>query len=178
MGRLKQVLPYRGQTLVAHAVQQALDAAFSPIIVVVGAEAELVVAAVDSLPVEIVRNDVWESGMGSSIVAGMRYLEVSNPSAVAILLGDQPLVATPHLRAMSALLDSSKIVAAAYNGTLGVPALFRRELFTRLASLAPQAGARHLLRNSSYEITAYPLPEAAVDIDTPEDLQALAPTPN
>lgn len=175
MGRLKQLLPYRGRTLVAHAVEQAIEAEFLPVTVVTGAASEEVQAAVRTLSVKIVFNDAWQSGMGASIVAGMRHLQSRSPSAVAILLADQPLVAAYHLKEMSRLLQngSAKIVAAEYNGTLGVPALFRREMFQQLLSLPPEAGARLLLRHESLHITAYPLPEAALDIDTPEDFAAL-----
>jgi CTP:molybdopterin cytidylyltransferase MocA len=80
-----------------------------------------------------------------------------------------------HLREMQALLDASEAVAVAahYNGTLGVPPLFKRELFGPLRSLDPAAGARSLLRARAIP---FPLPEAAMDIDTPEDFAALIAT--
>jgi molybdenum cofactor cytidylyltransferase len=175
MGRLKQLLPYRGRTLVEHSVRHAIEAGFKPVIVVVGAEAEAVAAALAAEPVVIARNVAWESGMGSSIATGMRYLDATDSDAVAILLADQPLVTSNHLVSMASLLGAPhvRIVAAEYNGTLGVPALFKREIFPLLSALPPEAGARHLLRGSRAEIRAYPLPEAAMDIDTPEDFEAL-----
>jgi CTP:molybdopterin cytidylyltransferase MocA len=68
---------------------------------------------------------------------------------------------------------STPAVAAQYNGGLGVPAFFKRELFAALATLPPEAGARRLLRDSGLQVSAYPLPEAAIDIDTPEDYRRL-----
>lgn len=178
MGRLKQLLPYRGGTLVAHAARQALNAGFAPVIVVVGAQAEAVAAAVAAQTVTVARNPAWESGMGSSIVAGMRLLAEGESEAVAILLADQPLVTAPHLAAMADLLRASRaaMAAALYNKTLGVPALFKREMFPSLAALPAEAGARHLLRGSGAGIIEYPLPEAAMDIDTPEEFAALRDT--
>ncbi|MGA8028403.1 MAG: nucleotidyltransferase family protein [Bryobacteraceae bacterium] len=177
MGRLKQLLPYSGRTLVQHAVEQAVEAGFTPIIAVVGSDAEAVRKSIAAQPVEITHNSQWQSGMGSSIAAGVRALRESgaDSAAVAILLVDQPLVTSHHLKTMRNLLhkSASPIVAAEYNGTVGVPALFKRELFAKLASLAPEAGARDLLRNSGYDMAAFPLPEAAIDIDTPEDFAAL-----
>lgn len=178
MGKLKQLLPYGKRTFVAHAVQQAIDAGFAPVVVVVGAEALAVRAAVAAQPVEIAQNERWQLGMGSSIAVGMQRLqeESAHSAAVAILLADQPLVTADHLGQMRRLLyvERPPIVAAEYNGTLGVPALFRRELFVTLAGLPPEAGARHLLRESGFPVTAFPLPEAAMDIDTPEDFAALS----
>lgn len=177
MGKLKQLLPYRGRTLVEHSIQQAVEGGFHPIIVVVGAEADAVRSTIAVQPVDIVHNRQWQSGMGSSIAAGIRQLQESGAesAAVAILLGDQPLVTAEHLAAMRTLLHTREnpVVAAQYEGTIGVPALFKRELFSMLASLPPDAGARHLLRSSTHGITEFPLPEAAVDIDTPTDFAAL-----
>ena len=176
MGQLKQTLPYRGSTLVGHAVDRAVRAGFSPIIVVVGAEAGSVRTALAGLPVFVAHNAEWQSGMGSSIVAGMRRLQTleTDPEAVAILLADQPLIQTSHLTAMRAHLRSgAAIVAARYNGTVGVPALFHRSLFGELASLDPAAGARSLLLRGGQSLIAFDLAEAATDIDTPSDFSAL-----
>ncbi len=173
MGRLKQLLPYRGKTLVEHAVEQALAAGFDPVIVVVGAEADLVRATLSAWPVTLIENTIWHLGIGSSIAAGVGVL--AEAQAVAIMLADQPLVEPRHLVEMRALLDASdtEAVAAQYNGTLGVPALFKRELFGALRSLDPAAGARALLRTHA---VPFPLPEAAMDIDTPRDFAALSTT--
>jgi molybdenum cofactor cytidylyltransferase len=173
MGRLKQLLPYRGKTLVEHAVEQALAASFDPVIVVVGAEADSVRAGLSDKPILVVENLFWHLGMGSSIAAGVGV--VMEAQAAAILLADQPLVEARHLREMQELLDASdaSAIAAQYNGTLGVPALFKRELFGALRALDPAAGARSLLRARA---TAFPLPEAAMDVDTPEDFAGLTAT--
>ncbi|MDQ2711654.1 MAG: nucleotidyltransferase family protein, partial [Acidobacteriota bacterium] len=127
--------------------------------------------------VVIVENEQWESGMGSSIAAGVRQLRElgTDSAAVAVLLVDQPLVRASHLHGMRNLLSrpGTRIVAAHYKGVLGVPAIFKRELFPVLADLEPETGARALLRDPNQRITPFDLPEAAVDVDTPEDLAAL-----
>ncbi len=177
MGRLKQLLPFGGRTLLEHSIEQALQAGFDPVVVVIGAEADVVRAAIAAQPVDLVWNEGWETGMGSSIAAGMtRLLQISADSgAVAILLADQPLVNASHLIAMRSLLhlSNSEAVAAQYGGTLGVPAVFARRLFPLLESLPPDAGARRLLRDENLDVAAFPLAEAATDIDTPEDFAAL-----
>ena len=179
MGRPKQLLPFRGRTLVAHSTRQVIDAGFEPVVVVIGAAADAIAAAIASEPVEIVRNAAWESGMGSSIAAGMRHLTSYELDATAILLADQPLVTSAHLIAMAELLAQPHVTMAAaeYNGALGVPTLFKREMFPSLAALPPEVGARQLLRCARDRIAVYPLPEAAVDIDTPEDLDRLIASP-
>jgi molybdenum cofactor cytidylyltransferase len=177
MGQLKQLLAYRGRTLLRHSIGKAIGAGFRPIVVVVGSNAQMLSESITDEAVKIVHNEQWETGMGSSIRAGMRALLDSDevPEAVAILVADQPLVKAKHLAAMRRLLSSadSSIVAAQYSDTIGVPALFKQELFDALSSLPPEAGARRLLRTSDAAVTRFPLPEAAVDIDTPEDFERL-----
>jgi len=171
MGQLKQLLPFGNGTLLSHAIEVAREAGFSPIIVVLGAQAERVEESIRSLPVEIVHNPDWRLGMGSSVSVGMKHILEAGTEAVALLVGDQPRVPATRLIAMRTLLESGPalVVAAAYNDTLGVPAIFKRALFTRLAALKPQAGAKSLLFDKDVPVTAYELPEAAIDIDTPED---------
>jgi molybdenum cofactor cytidylyltransferase len=177
MGRLKQLLPYRGRTLVQHCIEQTIEAGFKPVIVVVGAEAEAVRNAIAAQPVDIVENQHWHSGMGSSLVAGVRRLQQAEGdfAGVAILLADQPLVSAEHLSAMRNLFmkAGAPVVAAEYAGTFGVPALFRRSMFPALAGLPASAGARALLRDGGLQVAAFPLPEAAMDIDTPNDFSLI-----
>ena len=177
MGRLKQLLPFKGKPLVTHAIDQARKAQLGPIIVVVGAEAGSVQTAIASQPVDIVHNPYWARGMGSSLAAGVRRLQEmdGNWAGLAVLLADQPLVDFKHLATMRGLLTSQNapIIAAEYNGTVGVPAFFRREMLPLLAAVTPEVGARAILRDSGKAVYSFPLPEGAVDVDTPEDFAAL-----
>ena len=176
MGRLKQLLPYRGRTLVRHAVEQAHQAGFAPIIVVVGAESDDVIAAVQGSPAVVAENSDWQLGMGSSISCGMGRLAQVAPeaTAVAILLADQPLVSAKHLHGMQAVLSKDySAVGAEYNGTLGVPALFSREIFPQLTAMPSNAGAKQLLHSLGPQVNPYPLSEAGADVDTPDDYEQL-----
>jgi molybdenum cofactor cytidylyltransferase len=74
--------------------------------------------------------------------------------------------------------DREPTVAAEYDGRPGVPALFPRSRFAELSRLDGAAGARHLLRATSAQGAAHvvvtlPCPEAAVDVDTITDYEAL-----
>jgi CTP:molybdopterin cytidylyltransferase MocA len=173
MGRPKQLLNLAGTTLLAHAAQQAFAADFSPVVVVLGAYAGQVRTSLAAVPVTIVENTAWESGMGSSIAAGMRALP--DCDAVAVLLADQPLVTAAHLRQMRGSFQGD-IIAARYNDRLGVPAIFPKRLFDTLAKLHGDEGARNILRSPGEQVIAFDLPEAALDIDTPGDWAALSAT--
>ena len=162
MGSLKQLLPYGNGTLLTHSIQQAQQAGFDRIIVVVGAESERVRSSLSGQPVEIAFNENWEVGMGSSIAAGMQRFRTAEPllPVLGILLADQPAVSAAHLLAMREQLESTAraAVAAQYANRLGVPALFREELYALLAALPPESGAKYLLRDSGAAVSAFPCP--------------------
>jgi len=170
MGSVKQLLVFRGRTFVEGAILQAQEAGFAPVVVVLGARADEVRQAVQRTTAEWVVNQNWASGMGSSIKAGLDRIP-PDVDGVAVLLADQPFVTAEHLRQMAREFRSP-ILAARYAGTLGVPALFRREVFARLRELPDEAGARALLRGGA-DVEPFDLPEAATDIDTPDDFAAL-----
>jgi molybdenum cofactor cytidylyltransferase len=177
MGCVKQLLTYGAETLLSRTISQARRANFDRTIVVLGAHSDQIAPFVSDSQAEAILNPEWETGMGSSIHAGLGYLRETGPEpdAMAILLVDQPHVTAYHLLAMRRLFRDTQaaIVAARYDGRLGVPALFRREVFPLLASLSSASGARHLLRHSGISVEPFPLSEAAIDIDTPADAAAV-----
>jgi molybdenum cofactor cytidylyltransferase len=178
MGCVKQLLTLGAETLLSRAISQARKANFNRIVVVLGAHSDQISPIVSESNAEAILNPQWETGLGSSIHAGLAYLRETGPEpdAMAILLVDQPHVTAYHLLAMRRLFRDTQavIVAARYDGRLGVPALFRREIFPLLAALPPSSGGRQLLRHSGIAVEPFPLPEAAIDIDTPADLAAVS----
>lgn len=177
MGQPKQLLPYKEGTLLSHAIRQAIEAECSPVIVVLGAHAEQIQPSLAELPVAIAINENWRSGMGGSIRVGLHRLKDLDleVSAAFILLSDQPLVTAAHLKAMRRQKESAKteIVAAQYKGTLGVPALFDRSVFPKLESLPDDKGAQRVLHSKNIGVVPYDLPEAAIDVDSPDDFAGL-----
>jgi molybdenum cofactor cytidylyltransferase len=174
MGRPKQLLLYRGTTLIAHALDQALQA-LEPVVVVVGAYSVEVREAI-GVRATVVENPDWQIGLASSIVCGVEYLlNCEGISGALLMAGDQPLVTAVHLRAMCSafLATETDVVAAQYGGTLGIPAIFGRQAFERLLTLTGDKGARGLLQSGVLWVTPFPLPEAAFDVDTPEDAEKL-----
>jgi molybdenum cofactor cytidylyltransferase len=131
--------------------------------------------------VEVAINPDWATGMGSSIRVGMTaVLERSAlVDAVVIALGDQPLISSAFLNSLAErhFKTGATMVAASYADRPGVPALFARALFPRLAALDGQAGAKVLLQAAGNELEIIPAPEAAIDVDTPEDYARLLRAP-
>lgn len=177
MGQPKQLLHFEGKSLLRRATKTLATSVCDPVVVVLGAELEKSAAEIAGLPVNICHNEKWQIGMSSSIKAGLRELLNIEPglAAVMITLCDQPHVTADHVDLFAAEFHQSDatIVAAEYGGTLGVPALFAREMFVELFQLEGDKGARNLIRNCIDGIAKIILEEAAFDIDTFNDVGRL-----
>jgi molybdenum cofactor cytidylyltransferase len=179
LGTPKQLLPDASEVpLVTRAARQLLDAGCGPVVVVLGAEAERVGAAVAELPVHRVEHTDWERGMGASIAAGIRAIEALDGAAtdaesVLITACDMPAVTVSHLVALVAAAADGRRVASMYarpDDTLvrGVPAVLPRADWPWLQTLTGDQGARDLLRRE--DTHAVFLEHGALDLDTAADV--------
>ncbi len=177
LGRPKQLVEFKGKTLIRRAAEELIGAGCTPVIAVLGADVERSQEALEDLDVEVTINASWESGMGSSIAWGVRSVLAAEsvPDAVLISLCDQPLVTAEKLQPFLEAFRRSRaeVVAARYNDITGVPALFAANLYPDLAALTGEKGAREIIRNSPNALTI-PLPDAAIDVDTLSDLHRLS----
>ena len=178
MGTSKQLLEFRGEPLVKRAASAAWKAGCSPVAVVSGANAVATRRALRGVEVLEIENQQWESGLGSSIRAGVAALIEANPKTVAIvlMLCDQPFV-TPDVIAklITAHLESEcSIIASSYGETYGVPALFGQTHYPELMALEGAAGAKQLIQKHFADVQLVNFPKGAIDIDTPDDLARLS----
>jgi molybdenum cofactor cytidylyltransferase len=176
MGAPKQLIEIDGKTMVRRAAESAVGADCQPVVVVLGAHFELVRERLAEMPVVIVENAHWRHGMASSIRAGLNEALRAEPElpAVMITLCDQPLVGGADLiRLVELFRESGKPVAAArYAGGVGVPAIFSRALFEELLGLEGDAGARRVISAHADEAVSLDMPSAAIDLDTPLDVES------
>lgn len=177
MGEPKQLLPFRGESLLRRAARAAQDAGCRPIVVVTGAHAESMRRELEGLDVREVWNPRWEMGMGSSIRAGIEALAGSDQDmdAAVFMLCDQPHVTGQVVaRLAEAHRETGKhVIASSYGGNPGVPALFGRSLFPELTRLKGATGAKQVLRRHASEACLIPFSEGEIDIDTPDDYSRL-----
>jgi molybdenum cofactor cytidylyltransferase len=177
LGYPKQLLRLRGRSLLTGAVEIAHDVAGHRVVVVVGAAAQRLRSHLrrNCTNVQIVLNNRWRDGLGSSLAAGVHALPSSARRAL-VLLCDQPNIDARCLRRLLARRRGrhTTILASHYGGRLGVPAVFPRSVFRDLRKLDGDIGARALLNDGhGFRIAAVPMPEAGRDIDTPADAAAL-----
>lgn len=177
MGSPKQLMDFRGKPLLRHAAEIAFASPCSPVAIVLGARAETIAPVLEGLPVRVIVNPRWAEGMGTSIQAGLDALAAESLDGVILTLADQPLISPMHLYQLTEVQARTglPIVAAQYAGTAGVPVLFMRQMFDTLRALEPEAGCKGVILSHRTSAAMLPLPEAATDIDTREDLdRALA----
>ena len=177
MGYAKQLILYEGKPLVTNATEAALAANATPVIVVLGARADEMRPALSHLSgVTTVINSGWESGLASSLTAGLQAaVRDTGWDGVLAMLADQPLVNAAALRRiLTEFAAGSRIVAADHDGMPGVPAVFGREHARELLTLTGDTGAGRWLRSRLHEVTVVPLEGALLDLDTPADAARLA----
>lgn len=176
MGQPKQLLRVGSESLIQRVLRTVMASTFRPVVVVLGAKREKIEPELEVFPVHKVFNEIWSSGMGSSISAGLSYLLQEEPSldAVIILVGDQPLLNTQVLLDLHQLAQTQQapLVVSHYANTMGVPALFTRALFPELIALEGATGAKALIQKYRNQAAVLEFPEGFLDLDTPEDWTA------
>jgi molybdenum cofactor cytidylyltransferase len=162
-----------GVPMLTRAASTLLNAGFDLPIVVLGPHAAEHCPLLYGLPVRVVRNRDAESGMASSLVAGLEA--AGECEAVCITVCDQPAVTARHLRMLVGAWRKThaSIVASEYGGVQGVPAVFAAEHFAELRELRGDRGAGPLLARYAASLQTIPLPGGDIDIDTPADLKKL-----
>ena len=177
MGSPKQTLQFKGESLLRRAAQAAISAGCYPVIVVTGAHSDLSRRELEGLDVREVLNTSWETGMASSVRAGIEGLISTDRDADAavLLLCDQPHVTAEVISDLVGAhrATGSIVVASLYGGSFGVPALFSRTLFDELARLEGAAGAKQVIKRHAAEAHFLPFPGGEVDVDTPDDFSRL-----
>jgi molybdenum cofactor cytidylyltransferase len=173
MGKPKQLLEYKGRSLIQHAVEVAIASVCYPIIVVLGAYAEDIKPEIATLSVEAIENSFWQQGMSTSIRIGIETLNKSNCKAEAaiLMLCDQPFVSPCLIERLIKVYQTTQapIVASEYDRILGVPALFDRTLFPQLTILSNDTGAKKIIQKYVRQVAKVSFPEGIIDIDTPQD---------
>ncbi|MFB8348187.1 nucleotidyltransferase family protein [Streptomyces niveus] len=177
-GRPKALLPFRGRPLVEHAVRSLREGGCGRVHVVVGAAADEVRVRAVLPGCVLVDNPEWESGMGSSLRAGLASLTAASVrSAALVMLVDQPGIGPAAVARVLAAYDSpATLAAASYGGERGHPVLFGADHWAAVAADATgDQGARGYLRSHARDIALVECGDVAegYDIDTEEDLPHL-----
>jgi molybdenum cofactor cytidylyltransferase len=166
-GSTKQLVDIDGKPMLQHCIDQAHQLLPGMIYTVLGNQHGNIAANITGS--ELIFNPDWQEGIGTSIATGVNYLR-ADCDAILVLLADQPRVKSRHLQQLISLFDGHRPVCSYYQQSVGVPAIFPKVNFDKLAELSGDKGAKTLLLGMADDLLRLPLPEASFDIDRPEDL--------
>lgn len=196
MGKNKQLLPWRGKTIldaVCHALQVGWEQSNSswnleayPMVAVTGGDHDIDRIA-SNYGFSITHNSRSDLGQGTSIALGVQYLVNTfgtHPlDGIICSVSDQPLLDSMVIEKLIASFQQHRdetnrtIVVPKYGPTQhpGNPVLFGAHWFEALQHIEGDQGGRTIIRDVGQNFVEYVsiIPEWGLDIDTPEDYNDL-----
>jgi len=172
-GRNKMLLELEGEPLVRRAARRALTAGLSPVVVVLGHEADRARAVLGDLPVDLALNPNFTGPTSTSLHAGLDRLGRDVDAAV-VLLGDMVHVSEAALAELvsRARTSDAPLVVSRYGDVTAPPLLFRRLLFGELRAWTGEGCGKAVVQAHQHEALYVDRgPEMLEDVDTPEDFQ-------
>jgi molybdenum cofactor cytidylyltransferase len=183
MGEHKLLLPLGGRPLVSYAVEAASASSAEPVIVVLGASAEEIEAALPAGRFRVCVNHHFATGMSSSLALGITTLGAVAPSlgwsvsGALILLADQPLISTGLVNRLleQARVTPDAIIAASYAGVRSTPVYFPGRLFDELLHITGDEGGRTVIARHPDLVSIQDIanPERGIDVDRREEFEEL-----
>jgi len=172
LGRPKQLLAYRGRTLLDAALDTARACRFDELIVAIGGAADEVRAVVDLSGCRVVDNVHHTAGCSSSIVAALAEVD-ERADGLVLLLGDQPDVPVASVDALRAAA-AAPIAVCRYDDGRGHPFWFARSTFADLARLHGDKGVWKLIGSGRWPVTDVRVDgRIPLDVDTRDDYTRL-----
>jgi molybdenum cofactor cytidylyltransferase len=176
MGSNKLLLELGGETLLRRTVRAARAGGLSPVLVVLGHEAEKARRELDGLACRTVINPDYAQGITSSLQAGVAAIAAIGETAALVLLADMPFVSAEMIAALVARYRSTaaRLVISDYQGVTAPPMLYDRSLFGELLTLTGGSCGKQVVKRHRAEAEVLSWPAAALaDLDAPADYERL-----
>jgi len=172
LGVCKQMIQYHDKTLIQNACYKASQLSKS-VTVVTGAYHHRVEAEISHLPVDILFNENWESGVASSLSVAVK--RQFNSDRILIMYCDQPFIPLDHYRSLIDLSNKEHkaIVATEYDDIFTIPAIFPHHLFYELTTTESDDPAADIINKHRSELRSVSCQKAAFSVDTAADMVSL-----
>lgn len=176
MGQPKQLLDWFGRTFIEQVVLTARQAKLDPIIVVTGAYSDQVEEILREQPVILVRNEHWENGQSSSLIAGVHQLEKVDVKPFVFMLCDQPQIPVDLVKGVirKARLSKAEIVITeAEDGNFQPPIYFSPVCIDEIKKLEGDQGGKKLTKRFRTLNLKWPDNRISLDCDTIDDYKRM-----
>ncbi len=168
-GGRKLLTPIDGKPMIQHVLDLSADARLSPVVVVLGADANEIESTCSWRDELLVWNSAPEEGIASSVRTGMRRLSsLAEARRVVVLLADQPFLSLDQLSVV--LGASGQIVVPRWSGKVGNPVVLDRSVWPLAASLEGDRGFSQVFSAYPNLVTYVDVPGRNPDIDTRADV--------
>jgi len=175
MGRLKPLLPFGEHTVIEQAVAVARDSDLSPLVVVLGHEAERIGAHLPADARPAFNADYREGGMFSSVCRGIREV-LGTAAGVVLFVGDNVTLTPEVVVSLRSAWETEgrprdRFYIPTFEGSWGHPVVIAADLLPMVLEWCGERGLRGVMEAHTGQITEVPVLESGIglDIDTPED---------
>jgi len=177
--RPKSLLELDGVPLIRCQLMALSDAGMADVVVVLGHYAERIEKEIKEFAVTLVRNPDPDAGQVSSLRLGLQALS-PKLDAVLVALADQPLINTQDITDLISAYThrppNTQVVQPTVDGLPGNPVMFTAEVREQILAGSVHTGCRQWQSAHPEQVHAWVSanPRYRTDVDTPEDIQALA----
>jgi molybdenum cofactor cytidylyltransferase len=175
LGHPKQLIQFRGQTLIHHMISVIKSGGIVNLFVVAGAFRNEVIAAVKDLKVHWIINTEWERGLSTSIQAAIKHIQYDYDAAIFFVV-DQPFLEPGLVMQVLAAVETevyAKIIATRVESQQTHPVAYRKSVYKNLLALKGDSGGRDFLRGQAVHWIDWPNKILLQDVDTQNDFQSL-----
>ena len=173
LGRPKQLLAYRGTTVLGATLDMARGCGFDQLLVTVGGASAEVRDCIDFRDYQVVENNQFASGCSSSISGAVAVVD-DRADGIVLLLGDQPDISSGAVSMLLERAGSSPLGVCRYTDGVGHPFWFRRQVFADLGALHGDKAVWKLLESDRYPVQEVEIDgNIPLDVDTWQEYQAL-----
>ena len=176
MGETKQLLRLGESTVLGQVLENVRSSGVKDIVLVLGHEAEKIRERISTENLNVVINESYQQGMGTSLRAGLAALPPEVDAAL-IILADQPFI---RPKTLGLIMDqykrsSAQIVIPTYKGFRGNPVLLDRSVFSEVMALTGDIGCRAIFGNHLEGIVKQPVEDIGIllDLDDKEDFELM-----
>jgi len=176
LGKAKQLVNYRGDTLINHVLKECLLSELGDIFLILGANKEKIETQLTPGKYKILFNENWVEGMGNTIAYAVSEVCATKPyEGLYIVLSDQIFLDHHLLEKIRSYTDvyPTKLIVSKYQEGQGPPSYFPAKYFRPLSKLTGDDGAKEIIQANRDEIIYVNFEKGNIDIDTPEDLKHL-----